>query len=226
MTLKTKMATCTCGNTDLEKIGVRMLLTGEDGKTLSLFALVCRGDGCGRVTFRPQETHKSESEPAGKSVNGHFAESARVIEGARLVNGAKVVEGARLIESAKVAEGARVITSSKMEEGARLIESAREMEGARLTETPKNTENGTREARKNEGSSGIAALFERVYTERLVYKAIAERDPNCPNLFDALKRNDQICSGISAAFNQVYKRIDANEDLLTALQSLPSLGRV
>ena len=53
MTLKTKMATCTCGNTDLEKIGVRMLLTGEDGKTLSLFALVCRGDGCGERRREP-----------------------------------------------------------------------------------------------------------------------------------------------------------------------------
>ena len=74
------------------------------------------------------------------------------------------------------------------------------------------------------GPKGVAALFERVYTERLVYKAIAERDPNCPNLFDALKKNDQICSGITAAFGHVYQRLDANEDLLTALKSLPTLA--
>ena len=52
----------------------------------------------------------------------------------------------------------------------------------------------------------IAALFERVYKERLVYKAIAERDPNCPQLFEALKNN-----------------LEAKEDLLAALQTLPSM---
>jgi hypothetical protein len=214
MTLKSKMVTCTCGNTDLEKIGVRLQVTGEDGRTLSLSALICRGDGCGRVTFRPQENPKSESEPsAGKSTNGHrFAESARVIEGARLVEGAKLVESPRLVER------------PKMEEGARLIDSAKVIEGARLIETPKKAETAPKEARNTDGAKGVAALFERVYTERLVYKAIAERDPNCATLFDALKKNEQICSGITAAIGKVYERLDAGEDLLTALESLPSLA--
>jgi len=206
MSQKNRMITCTCGNTDLEKIGVRLQLTGEDGKTLSLFALLCRGDGCGRVTFRPQESPKPESNLASKPANGHFTESARVIEGARLV------EGAKLVEPASVAEGARLVDSAKFVEGARLIES------------PKKIETRDRDLRQNAGPKGVAALFERVYTERLVYKAIAERDPNCPNLFDALKRNDQICSGITSAFGRVYERLEANEDLLAVLQSLPSLA--
>jgi len=204
MVHKNKMITCTCGNTDLEKISVRLQST-EDGKTLSLFALICRGDGCGRVTFRPQETSKSESAQASKPVNGNFTESAKVIEGARLLKSTRLVDGA------------------KIEEGVRLIESPRVVEGARLMEIPQKTD-VARENGRNGGSKSVAELFERVYTERLVYKAIAERDPNCPDLFEALRKNEQICSGISAAFGQVNKRLDANEDLLTALQSLPSLS--
>ena len=198
------MITCTCGNTDLEKISVSLQST-ENGKTLALFALICRGDGCGRVTFRPQETPKSENAQPSKPVNGHFVESARVIEGARLVENARLVDG------------------PKIEEGTRLIESPRLVESARLIETLKKTD---APAPKNsaDGPKGVAELFERVYTERLVYKAIAERDPNCPDLFEALRKNEQICSGISAAFGHVYKRLDANEDLLTALESLPSLS--
>lgn len=206
MSQKNRMITCTCGNTDLEKIGVRLQLTGEDGKTLSLFALLCRGDGCGRVTFRPQESPKSENNLVSKPANGHFTESARVIEGARLVEGAKLVEPASVVD------------------GARLVDSAKFVEGASLIETPEKTETTTKDLRKNEGPKGVAALFERVYTERLVYKAIAERDPNCPNLFDALRKNDQICSGITTAFGRVYERLEANEDLLDVLQSLPSLA--
>ena len=204
MSQKSRMITCTCGNTDLEKIGVRLQMTGEDGKTISLFALLCRGDGCGRVTFRPQESSKPESNLISKPANGHFTESARVIEGARSVEGAKLIEPA------------------SMGEGAKLVDRAKFMEGARLIETPKMAE--TQDLRKNEGPKGVAALFERVYTERLVYKAIAERDPNCPNLFDALKKNDQICSGITTAFGRVYERLEADEDLLDVLQSLPSLA--
>ena len=206
MAQKNRMITCTCGNTDLEKIGVRLQLTSEDGKTLSLFALLCRGDGCGRVTFRPQESAKPESNSPSKPVNGHLTESAKVIEGARLV------EGAKLVEAASVAESARIVDSTKVVEGARLIE------------TPTKAETAINDLETSQGPKGVAALFERVYTERLVYKAIAERDPNCPNLFDALKKNDQICSGITAAFGHVYQRLDANEDLLTALKSLPTLA--
>lgn len=205
MASKNKMITCTCGNTDLEKISISLQST-ENGKTLALFALICRGDGCGRVTFRPQETPKSESAQPGKPVNGHFAESARVIEGAKLV------------------ESVRSVAGPKIEEGTRLIESPRLVESARLIETQKETDSPAKENGRNGGPKSVAELFERVYTERLVYKAIAERDPSCPDLFEALRKNDQICSGISAAFGQVYKRLEANEDLLTALQSLPSLS--
>lgn len=205
MANKNKMVTCTCGNTDLEKIGVHLQQT-EDGKTLSLFALICRGDGCGRVTFRPQETSKSEHEQTAKAVNGHYAESARVIEGARLVESAKPAEEVQHVESV------------------RLVERTRFEEGARLIESPRKSETTTQSLLLSQGPKGVAALFERVYTERLVYKAIAERDPNCPNLFEALKKNEQICSGITAAFGRVYQRLEENEDLLTALQSLPSLS--
>ena len=211
MPQKNKMVTCTCGNTDLERL--RLRLTGEDGRSLALVALLCRGDGCGRVTFRPQETPKTEGDhQLSKPANGNFTESAKVIEGAKFVEGAKLVEGARLIESAKVVESDK------------LVESAHVTEGARLIEAPKKTEVAKNDVARSEGPKGVAALFERVYTERLVYKAIAERDPNCPTLFDALKRNEQICSGINAAFGQVYQRIEENEDLLAALQSLPSLA--
>jgi hypothetical protein len=223
MPQKNKMLTCTCGNTDLER--VRLHLTREDGKSLPLVALICRGDGCGRVTFRPQEGAKTDSDRQATKPNGHdFAESAKVIEGAKLVEGATLVEGARLVEGPSAVEGARLVEGARFVEGARLVESARVVEGARLIETPKKAETSTKELQDVEGPKGVAALFERVYTERLVYKAIAERDPNCPNLFDALKKNEQICSGINAAFDRVYQRIESNEDLLTALQSLPTLA--
>ena len=43
-----KMLTCTCGNTELEKIGVRVHLSQNgNGKSLPLVALMCRGSGCG-----------------------------------------------------------------------------------------------------------------------------------------------------------------------------------
>ena len=223
MPQKNKMLTCTCGNTDLEKIGVRLELTGENARTLSLFALMCRGDGCGRVTFRPQETLKTDGDRQASKPNGHDSpDSAKVMEGARLVESAKVMESANLVEQASFVEGARFVESARFVEGARLVANPKIVEDARLIESPKKAARATNEI---EGPKGVAALFERVYTERLVYKAIAERDPNCPNLFDALKKNEQICSGINAAFGQVYERIEANEDLLTALESLPSLAR-
>ena len=140
MVHKNKMITCTCGNTDLEKISVRLQST-EDGKTLSLFALICRGDGCGRVTFRPQETSKSESAQASKPVNGNFTESAKVIEGARLLESTRLVDGA------------------KIEEGVRLIESPRVVEGARLMEIPQKTD-VARENGRNGGcdSAGVSGM--------------------------------------------------------------------
>ena len=66
-----KMLTCTCGNTELEKIGVRLHLSQNgNGKSLPLVALMCRGSGCGRVTFRPDDNGTSvmlQEEPVPES---------------------------------------------------------------------------------------------------------------------------------------------------------------
>jgi len=150
-----KMLTCTCGNTELEKIGVRLhLAQNGNGKALPLVALMCRGSGCGRVTFRPDENAGMvmvQEEPASES---------------------------------------------------------------RPESRP-----------EPHGPKRIAALFERVYTERLVYKAIAERDPNCAQLFEALKANPEIRASITETFAHVNQRLDANEDLLSVLESLPSISK-
>lgn len=144
-----KMLTCTCGNTELEKIGVR-LHVGQNGnaKSLPLIALMCRGSGCGRVTFRPDENAGVE-------------------------------------ESHPIAPAAPLAHSG--------------------------------------AENRIAALFERIYTERLVYKAIAERDPACRQLFDALKTNPEICSSIVETFSRVHARLAAGEELAAVLESLPSI---
>ena len=141
-----KSLTCTCGNTELEKIPVRlqMVPNGNGGKALSLVALMCRGSGCGRVTFRPDESTKEAPEEA----------------------------------------------------------------PAKPPET---------------SSQRIAALFERVYTERLVYKAIAERDPACAQLFDALKTNPEIRASITETFAQVDERLSAGDELVLVLEGLPSI---
>lgn len=222
--LKPKMVTCTCGNTDLQRVGVKLHLTSEDGKSLPLIALLCRGDGCGRVTFRPQETPKTEGEqPAIKHSHDHqLAEAANFAEGARVVEGARLVGGDKFAEGAKLVEGARLVESPRSAESARFVEGARVIESPIRPDTNNGKTNGN--SAKADSPKRVAALFERVYTERLVYKAIAERDPNCPRLFEALKENQQVCSGISQAFGQVYQRIEADEDLLTALQSLPSIA--
>lgn len=160
MAQKPKMLTCTCGNTELNRISVRLpLAKGAAGESLALTALMCAGSGCGRVTFRPDENAHSEAQP--EKTPEKTAERALSTNGRGHANG-----------------------------------------------HPRN----------------IAALFERVYKERLVYKAIAERDPNCPQLFEALKNNPQVCAGINTAFGQVYQRLEAKEDLLAALQTLPSMA--
>jgi hypothetical protein len=158
-----KMLTCTCGNTELEKIGVRLHLSQNgNGKSLPLVALMCRGSGCGRVTFRPDDN------------------------------------------------GVAVIVQEESESESR-------------TETLPDARPDSRP--EPHGPKRIAALFERVYTERLVYKAIAERDPNCSQLFAALKINPDIRTSIAETFANVNERLDANEDLLAVLESLPSLSR-
>src|SRR5215469_1134124 len=157
---KPKMLTCTCGNTELNRISVRLPLTkGAPGATLALVALMCAGSGCGRVTFRPDENANQETQPE--------KAPEKTVEKALSTNGHGPVNGHQ---------------------------------------------------------RNIAALFERVYKERLVYKAIAERDPNCAQLFEALKNNAQVCAGINTAFGQVYQRLEAKEDLLAALQGLPSMA--
>ena len=50
------------------------------------------------------------------------------------------------------------------------------------TKTKEVTSSPDRETMKQ-----LIAWFEQVYTERLVYKAIAERDPGCGVLVEALK---------------------------------------
>lgn len=165
MAQKPKMLTCTCGNTELDRISVRLPLTnGRQGESLALVALRCGGSGCGRVTFRPDENANAETQP----------------------------------------------------------EKPAEKTPEKAQERPIPT-NGHVSANGN-GPRNIAELFERVYKERLVYKAIAERDPNCPQLFEALKNNPQVCAGINSAFGQVYQRLEAKEDLFAALQTLPSMA--
>src|SRR5689334_5923074 len=141
-----KSLTCTCGNTELEKIPVRLQIipNGNGSKALPLVALMCRGSGCGRVTFRPDESAKEPEQEA----------------------------------------------------------------PARPAQT---------------SSQRIAALFERVYTERLVYKAIAERDPACAQLFDALKTNPEIRASIAETFSKVEERLASGEELVLILEGLPSI---
>ena len=143
-----KSVTCTCGNTQLEKIPVRlqMLPNGNGSKALQLVALMCRGDGCGRVTFRPDES---------------------------------------------------------------------------LQEIPEETPTPAKPALT--AKQRIAVLVERVYTERLVYKAIAERDPACAQLFDALKTNPEIRASITETFAKVDERLAAGGELVTILEGLPSI---
>ena len=69
----------------------------------------------------------------------------------------------------------------------------------------------------------IAALFERVYTERLVYKAIAERDPACSQLFEALKTNPEIRASIAETFANVDQKLASGEELVIILEGLPSI---
>ena len=151
-----KMLTCTCGNTDLEKIAVRLhTAQNGNGKGLSLVALMCRGAGCGRVTFRPDDTVR---ELAAEESSTTVAPSTPV---------------------PSCSDAARRVTS----------------------------------------------LFERVYTERLVYKAIAERDSACSQLFEALKANPDIRASIDETFARAKERIGNGEDLLTVLESLPSISK-
>lgn len=147
-----KMLSCICGNTELDKISVN-LLRSNDAESLELVALLCRGNGCGRVTFRPLDLRPGE------------------------------------------------VQSNVM------------------TKTKQDTTNHDREMMKR-----LIALFEQVYAERLVYKAIAERDPGCSALVDALKADRGIREGIARTFTPIYECIDQNQSFMNLVEALPSMG--
>lgn len=149
-----KMLSCICGNTELEKVGVN-LLRSNDAESLELTALVCRGNGCGRVTFRPNDMPKTKQEPVQK--NGDLS-------------------------------------------------------------------NRNGDAGKADVIKHVIALFEQVYTERLVYKVIAEREPGCAALVDALKADPAIRGRITRTFKPIYDAVEHHEDFLKLLESLPSTG--
>jgi hypothetical protein len=154
------MLSCICGNTDLEKVGVN-LLRSNDAESLQLVALLCRGDGCGRVTFRPNPGPSAEAQPS-HVPSPEFTETE-------------------------------------------------------MTKTKRDIPVSQRDIMKQ-----LIALFEQVYTERLVYKVIAERDPACGTLLEALKSDEQIRQGIALTFVPIYDSIERDEDLIKLLQSLPS----
>lgn len=146
-----KMLSCICGNTDLESVGVN-LLRSNDAESLELVALLCRGNGCGRVTFRPPEVRSADTQ-------------------------------------------ANDMTKAK----------------------PNSNHDGDTMKR-------LIALFEQVYTERLVYKAIAERDPGCNVLVDALKADRGIRERIARTFTPIYEGLERSQDVVKLLESLPSTG--
>ena len=146
-----KMLSCICGKTDLEKVGVN-LLRSNDAESLELVALVCRGNGCGRVTFRPPEVPSADTQ-------------------------------------------ANDMTKTKQ------------------------SPDQDRDTMKR-----LIAFFEQVYTDRLVYKAIAERDPGCNALVDALKADRGIRERITRTFTPIYEGLDRNQDIVKLLESLPSTG--
>lgn len=147
-----KMLSCICGNTELDKISVN-LLRSNDAESLELVALLCRGNGCGRVTFRPLDSRPSEVQPNA------------------------------------------------------------------MAKTKQDTTNHDREMMKR-----LIGLFEQVYAERLVYKAIAERDPGCSALVDALKADRGIRDGIARTFTPIYECIEQNQSFMKLLEALPSMG--
>lgn len=152
-----KMWSCICGNTELEKVPVNLLRT-NNADSLELVALLCRGDGCGRVTFRPNESRATD---------------------------------------------------------------------VRSTEVPTITMPKTNQESANHDSEAmkqLIALFEQMYTERLVYKAIAERDPGCNALAEALKADPGIREKISRTFTPIYECVELNQGIMKLLESLPLSG--
>jgi hypothetical protein len=140
-----KMLSCVCGNTELERIGVNLLRRDDiEQDSLGLVALICKGNGCGRVTFRPDDMNT----PAAK--NGH--------------------------------------------------------------------------GQDREWLKQLISLFEHVYMERFVYKAIAERDPACPTLLEALKKDKDVVSGMNSRFKAIHECINKPEEMMKLLSALPSVN--
>ncbi|MBV9436138.1 MAG: hypothetical protein JOZ44_08800 [Acidobacteria bacterium] len=158
-----KTLSCMCGNTELEKIGVN-LLRSNDSESLELVALLCRGDGCGRVTFRPGEP--------------------------------------------------RAPTAAKLDLNGSQPTAATDMPKAKQSAAT-NSQQPLKE---------FIATFEQVYTERLVYKAIAERDPGCAALVQALKADSKIRERIARSFAPVYECVERDQDLVKLVESLPRVG--
>jgi hypothetical protein len=88
-----------------------------------------------------------------------------------------------------------------------------------MSKTSQDSTNHDHEAMKQ-----LIAVFEQMYTERMVYKAIAERDPGCNALAEALKADPGIREKISRTFTPVYECIGLNQGLMKLLESLPLMG--
>jgi hypothetical protein len=88
-----------------------------------------------------------------------------------------------------------------------------------MTKTSQDSTNHDHEAMKQ-----LIALFEQMYTERLVYKAIAERDPGCNALVDALRADAGIREKIGRTFTPVYECVELNQGIMKLLESLPLTG--
>jgi hypothetical protein len=115
---------------------------------------------------------------------------------------------------------AEVRASESPSNGNRPHESrANESQSSAMTKTKQDAPHYSREMMKQ-----FIALFEQVYTERLVYKVIAERDPGCNALLEALKADREIHGGITRTFTPIYQSVEHNQDCLKLLEALPSTG--
>ena len=177
-----KMLSCICGNTDLEKVEVNLLRTNAS-EAMELIALVCRGNGCGRVTFRPTEGPAAETRPSETRPAEMHPPEARIPE----------------------------TRSPELR--------STELHNNGTTKSKPEAADHSRETMKQ-----LIALFEQVYTERLVYKVIAERDAGCSALVQALKADREIRDGITRTFMPIYQSVERNQDFIKLLESLPSTG--
>ncbi|MGB9106645.1 MAG: hypothetical protein WCC59_17970, partial [Terriglobales bacterium] len=64
-----------------------------------------------------------------------------------------------------------------------------------------------------------------IYLERLVYRTIAERSPDCRELFEFLKSDPETCADTKQTFARLYARAVQGEDLAEVLRGLPTSGK-